>query len=66
MLRSADLSQRYYAAWWLGKMRVHSAVPALLVALQDEEDRTALGAILCGVMRQEHWASWGILQLCLP
>jgi phycocyanobilin lyase alpha subunit len=43
MLRSADLSQRYYAAWWLGKMRVHSAVPALLVALQDEEDRTALG-----------------------
>ncbi len=43
MLQSPDLSQRYYAAWWLGKMRVHSAVPALLVALQDEEDRTALG-----------------------
>ncbi len=43
LLRSEDLSQRYYAAWWLGKMRVHSAVPALLVALQDEEDRTELG-----------------------
>ena len=43
LLRSEDLSQRYYAAWWLGKMRVHSAVPALMVALQDEADRTALG-----------------------
>ena len=43
LLRSEDLSQRYYAAWWLGKMRVRSAVPALLVALQDEEDRTELG-----------------------
>lgn len=42
-LRSPDLSQRYYAAWWLGKMRVRSAVAPLLVALTDEEDRTELG-----------------------
>ncbi|MFN3926602.1 MAG: HEAT repeat domain-containing protein [Pseudanabaenaceae cyanobacterium] len=42
-LRSPDLSERYYAAWWLGKMRIHSALPHLLVALQDEDDRTELG-----------------------
>jgi phycocyanobilin lyase alpha subunit len=43
LLRSEDLSQRYYAAWWLGKMRVKGAVGALVLALQDEEDRTELG-----------------------
>jgi phycocyanobilin lyase alpha subunit len=42
-LRSPDLSQRYYAAWWLGKMRVREAIEPLLVALTDEEDRTELG-----------------------
>jgi phycocyanobilin lyase alpha subunit len=44
-LRSPDLSLRYYAAWWLGKFRVRepSAVDALLVALEDEADRTELG-----------------------
>ncbi len=42
-LRSPDLSLRYYAAWWLGKMRVHEAVDALLVAIEDSEDRTELG-----------------------
>ncbi len=42
-LQSPDLSQRYYAAWWLGRFRVQAAVPALLRALQDESDRTELG-----------------------
>lgn len=42
-LRSPDLSLRYYAAWWLGKMRVHEAVDALLLALEDDEDRTEFG-----------------------
>ncbi|MDX1977394.1 MAG: HEAT repeat domain-containing protein [Pseudanabaenaceae cyanobacterium bins.68] len=42
-LASPDLSQRYYAAWWLGKMRVSAGVPALMIALEDQEDRTELG-----------------------
>ncbi len=42
-LQSPDASQRYYAAWWLGRFRVKEAVPALISALQDESDRTALG-----------------------
>ena len=44
-LRHEDLSLRYYAAWWLGKFRVRdaAAVTALIVALQDNSDRTALG-----------------------
>ncbi|MEN9254301.1 MAG: HEAT repeat domain-containing protein, partial [Gloeomargarita sp. SZTDM-1c_bins_89] len=42
-LQSPDPSQRYYAAWWLGRFRVKEAVPALIAALQDESDRTALG-----------------------
>jgi phycocyanobilin lyase subunit alpha len=44
-LQSSDLSLRYYAAWWLGKYRVkHSAaVDGLIVALEDEADRTELG-----------------------
>lgn len=42
-LRSPDLSLRYYAAWWLGKMRVQESVDALLEAINDSEDRTELG-----------------------
>jgi len=42
-LRSPDLSLRYYAAWWLGKMRVYEATDALLAAIDDSEDRTELG-----------------------
>ena len=44
-LQCSDLSLRYYAAWWLGKFRVDSpqAVDALVVALEDEADRTELG-----------------------
>ncbi len=42
-LRSTDLSLRYYAAWWLGKMRIQEAVDDLLVAIEDKEDRTELG-----------------------
>jgi phycocyanobilin lyase subunit alpha len=40
-----DLGLRFYAAWWLGKFRVQSpaAVDALIVALQDEDDRTDEG-----------------------
>lgn len=44
-LNHLDLSLRYYAAWWLGKFRVRTppAVDALIMALEDEADRTALG-----------------------
>lgn len=44
-LTHADLSLRYYAAWWLGKFRVAepAAVDALIAALDDESDRTELG-----------------------
>ncbi len=44
-LRHPDTSLRYYAAWWLGKFRVHSpeAVEVLLECLTDEADRTELG-----------------------
>ena len=43
-LQCSDLSLRYYAAWWLGKFRVNSteAVDALILALEDEADRTEL------------------------
>lgn len=44
-LRHPDTSLRYYAAWWLGKFRVHSpeAVEVLIECLIDEADRTELG-----------------------
>lgn len=44
-LTHPDLSLRYYAAWWLGKFRVQepAAIDALIVALEDESDRTELG-----------------------
>lgn len=40
-----DLSLCYYAAWWLGKFRVREAavIEALIVALQEEGDRTEAG-----------------------
>lgn len=40
-----DLGARYYAAWWLGKFRITEpeAVSALLVALEDEQDRAPDG-----------------------
>jgi phycocyanobilin lyase alpha subunit len=44
-LSHPDTSLRYYAAWWLGKFRVDNpaAIEALIVALEDESDRTELG-----------------------
>lgn len=44
-LSHADLSLRYYAAWWLGRFRVSqpTAVDALIAALDDEDYRTELG-----------------------
>ncbi|NDJ18187.1 HEAT repeat domain-containing protein [Myxacorys almedinensis] len=44
-LRHEDLSIRYYAAWWLGKFRVRDvvAVDALIAALDDDANRTAMG-----------------------
>lgn len=44
-LRHSDTSLRYYAAWWLGKFRIHSpeAVEVLIECLADEADRTELG-----------------------
>jgi phycocyanobilin lyase alpha subunit len=40
-----DLGARYYAAWWLGKFRINeqSAIAALLIALEDEQDRAPDG-----------------------
>jgi phycocyanobilin lyase subunit alpha len=40
-----DLGLRYYAAWWLGRFRVKQpeAIEALLMALEDEEDRAPDG-----------------------
>ncbi len=42
-LRYGDPGERYYAAWWLGRMRVVEGIPALIEALADETDRTAQG-----------------------
>lgn len=43
--QTADPGLRYYAAWWLGKMRIcqPAAVDALLMALEDETDRSPDG-----------------------
>jgi len=40
-----DLSLCYYAAWWLGKFRIRDAavIDALIVALEEEADRTEAG-----------------------
>lgn len=45
LLQKEDLGQRYYAAWWLGRFRVRepAAIDALLIALEDEEDRAPDG-----------------------
>ncbi|MBW4573659.1 MAG: HEAT repeat domain-containing protein [Aphanothece sp. CMT-3BRIN-NPC111] len=44
-LTHADLSLRYYAAWWLGKFATGEpkVVDGLIAALDDESDRTELG-----------------------
>ncbi|NUN63747.1 HEAT repeat domain-containing protein [Pseudanabaena biceps] len=44
-LQSEDLGLRVYAAWWLGRFRVNlpEAVDLLIVALEDEADRTEAG-----------------------
>ncbi|MEM6255519.1 MAG: HEAT repeat domain-containing protein [Cyanobacteria bacterium P01_D01_bin.156] len=43
--QTTDPGLRYYAAWWLGKMRVRQpdAIEALLIALKDEGDRSPDG-----------------------
>ncbi|MBT9311600.1 HEAT repeat domain-containing protein [Leptothoe kymatousa] len=43
--QTADPGLRYYAAWWLGKMRIRqpNAIAALLTALEDESDRSPDG-----------------------
>ncbi|MEL6326545.1 MAG: HEAT repeat domain-containing protein [Cyanobacteria bacterium J06626_23] len=43
--QTEDTGLRYYAAWWLGRMRVSSAeaVTALVTALHDEADRSPDG-----------------------
>lgn len=45
LCQTEDLGLRYYAAWWLGKMRVgdRAAITALLEALHDEADRSPDG-----------------------
>jgi phycocyanobilin lyase alpha subunit len=44
-LQSEDLGLRVYAAWWLGRFRVNvpEAISLLIVALEDEADRTEAG-----------------------
>ncbi|MEA5465425.1 HEAT repeat domain-containing protein [Leptothoe sp. PORK10 BA2] len=43
--QTTDPGFRYYAAWWLGKMRIRlpEAIDALLIALEDETDRSPDG-----------------------
>ncbi|MGK7938740.1 MAG: HEAT repeat domain-containing protein [Crocosphaera sp.] len=43
--QTKDPSARYYAAWWIGRFRVKDpvAIQALLIALQDESDRSGDG-----------------------
>lgn len=43
--QKSDLGLRYYAAWWLGKFRVKEpeAISALLMALEDKQDRAPDG-----------------------
>ncbi len=45
LLQKEDLGLRYYAAWWLGRFRIkdQAAIDALLLALEDEEDRAPDG-----------------------
>jgi phycocyanobilin lyase alpha subunit len=44
-LQGEDLGLRVYAAWWLGRFRVDApeAIDVLMVALEDEDDRTQAG-----------------------
>jgi phycocyanobilin lyase alpha subunit len=44
-LQGDDLGLRVYAAWWLGRFRVHepTVVEALIKALEDNADRTKAG-----------------------
>jgi phycocyanobilin lyase subunit alpha len=43
--QTQDTGLRYYAAWWIGKMRVRTqeAIAGLILALQDESDRAPDG-----------------------
>ena len=42
LMNSEDNGIRYYAAWWLGKNRIHKSIPFLCECLKDERDRTVL------------------------
>ncbi|MBW4579770.1 MAG: HEAT repeat domain-containing protein [Tildeniella nuda ZEHNDER 1965/U140] len=44
-LQCEDLGLRMYAAWWLGRFRVDKpqAIDVLMLALDDEDDRTEVG-----------------------
>lgn len=44
-LQGSDRGSRYYAAWWLGRFRIHevAAIKALIAALDDNSDRTPDG-----------------------
>lgn len=42
-LQYGDPGEKYYAAWWLGRMRLRQGIPALVEALQDTSDRTEQG-----------------------
>ncbi|GAB4523869.1 MAG: HEAT repeat domain-containing protein [Pleurocapsa sp.] len=45
LTQKSDLGARYYAAWWLGRFRIKEpeAIEALLIALEDEQDRAPDG-----------------------
>jgi phycocyanobilin lyase alpha subunit len=43
-LLTGDASERYYAAWWLGRTRAQEGVAALINALTYTEDQTPTGA----------------------
>lgn len=43
MVRSGEVGDQYYAAWYLGHLADAQAVEVLLVALRDTQNRTELG-----------------------
>lgn len=42
-LLHGDPGEKYYAAWWLGRMRIREGSSALIAALFDDSDRTEQG-----------------------
>ncbi|WP_218080331.1 HEAT repeat domain-containing protein [Anthocerotibacter panamensis] len=66
LLGSADTSEQYYAAWLLGNLKDPLAVEALIGALQDTQNRTALGGYPLRRKAAEALGRIGDLRAILP